>query len=38
MFSISRNGIITIDAGDSAIFTLNIDAGCVLNPLLYELE
>lgn len=37
MFSLSKNGIITIDAGDSAIFTLNINAGEVLNPLTYEL-
>ena len=37
MFSLSKNGIITIDAGDSAIFTLNINAGEILNPLTYDL-
>ena len=38
LFSISKNGIITIDAGDCAIFTLSINAGDVLNPLCYQLE
>ena len=38
MFNISRNGIITLNRGDTARLPLFINAGTEMNPVRYELQ